>query len=313
MDLFDHRWADVNDYVIQGRRVSAEDLALLRGLIAGDATLHRTALSRRICELWNWRTPHGGLKDIAARSLLRKLDLRGLIRLPPRLTHKLSGQPKPVPVPRVSAVRTSLWPQAAPDPIDVPLSHLQPLRIQRVDTPEQRRQAFAALRAHHYLGFSRSVGENIGYLIFDSRDRLLSVNWFGAPAWKAADRDRFIGWTQPQREQGLGGIANHARFLVLPWVRVAHLASHILGLLTRRLQSDWARKYGHSVVLLETFVEERRFEGTCYRAANWIVVGRTAGRSRQDRYGRLRVPPKLIAVLPLERNWRRRLLGERAS
>ena len=302
----------MNDYVIQGRRISADDLALLRHLIATHAVPHRSALSRQIAELWNWRTPSGVLKDIAARSLLRKLDQRGLIRLPPSLSPIRSGQPRSDPPPEICAVQTPLWPEPPPEPIDVPLSHLQPLRIQRVDTPEQRRQAFAALRAYHYLGFSRSVGENVGYLIFDSRGRLLCVNWFGAAAWKAADRDRFIGWSPTQREQGLGGIANHTRFLVLPWVRVAHLASHILGLLTRRLQSDWVEKYAHAVVLLETFIEEDRFEGTCYRAANWRVVGRTKGRSRQDRHRRLRVPSKLIALLPLERNWRNRLLGEAA-
>lgn len=297
------------DIVIQGRRLNAEDLQLLRELIASHAAPHRSGLSRRICELWNWRTPSGRLKDIAARSLLRKLDERGLISLPARLTRKRSGLSTAVPAPRVVPVQPEFWAASAPDPIEAPLSQVRPLRIERVDTPEQRSQAFAALRAHHYLGFTRSVGENVGYLVFDARDRLLAVSWFGAPAWKAADRDRFIGWTAQQREQGLGGIANNARFLIVPWVRVPHLASHILGLLARRLRGDWQEKYGHAVVLVETFIEEERFGGTCYKAANWIVVGRTKGRSRQDRHMELRVPPKLIAVLPLERNWRRRLLG----
>lgn len=303
----------MSDLVIQGRRVSANDLAQLRDLIARAVAPHRTGLSRVICELWNWRTPSGRLKDIAARSLLRKLHERGLITLPARLTRKRAGQSTPGPTPRVPPVQPQLWAEALPDSIDAPLAELRPLRIERVDTPEQRSRAFAALRAHHYLGFSRSVGENVGYLVFDSRDRLLAVSWFGAPAWKAADRDRFIGWTRAQREQGLGGIANNVRFLILPWVRVVHLASHILGLLTRRLPHDWQAKYGHAVVLLETFIEEARFRGTCYKAANWILVGRTKGRSRQDRDNQLRVPPKLIAVLPLERNWRRRLLGEVTS
>jgi hypothetical protein len=294
--------------VIQGRRLNAEDLALLRELIASNATAHRTGLSRKICELWNWRTPGGRLKDIAARSLLRKLDERGLITLPPRLTHKLSGQHKPVI--RASATQRLLWGEPSPDSINATLAQLQPLRIERVDTPEQRAQAFAALRTHHYLGFSRSVGENVGYLVFDSLDRLLAVLWFGAPAWKAAERDRFIGWSRRQREAGLGGIANNARFLILPQVRVPHLASHLLSQLARRIRRDWLEKYGHAVVLLETFIEEERFHGTCYKAANWIVVGRTRGRSRQDRHHQLRVPAKLIAVLPLERNWRRQLLGE---
>lgn len=302
----------MTDFVVQGRRLNAGDLALLRDLIASQAAPHRTALSRKICELWNWRTPTGRLKDIAARSLLRKLEQRGLLRLPARLTHKRSGQPR---------LGLSLGPPSAPplvapssaDPITAPLAGLQPLRIDRVDTPDQRQQAIAVLRAYHYLGFTRSVGENVGYLVFDGRDRLLAVAWFGAAAWKAADRDRFIGWTPPQREAGLSAIANNARFLILSHVRVAHLASHILVRLTRRIGRDWLQKYGHSVVLLETFIEEPRFRGTCYQAANWIVVGRTKGRSRQDRHQTLCVPPKLIALCPLERHWRRRLLSEPLS
>lgn len=294
--------------MIQGRHVSAEDLALIRALLAQKSVPHRSALSRQICELWNWRTPTGRIKDIAARSLLRKLDERGLITLPARLTRKLAGQPKPAvpiraPVPSVPSLEPSC------DPFTAKLAEIQPLRIERIDTPEQRGLAFEILRTHHYLGFTRSVGENVGYLVFDSLERLLAVAWFGAPAWKAADRDRFIGWTQRQREQGLGWIANNARFMILPWADVRHLASHILGLLTRRVRRDWLEKYGHAVVLLETFIEEDRFAGTCYRAANWIVVGRTTGRSRQDRYSQLSVPPKLIALLPLERNWRRLLLA----
>lgn len=280
---------------------------MVRALIAEKRVPHRSALSREICELWNWRTPTGRPKDIAARSLLRKLEGRGLITLPPRLTRKNAGQsrpasPPPAPIPRAQAA------EPPPEPITGRLAELQPLRVERVVTPEHRARVFECLRAHHYLGFTRSVGENVGYLVFDSLDRLLAVIWFGAPAWKAADRDRFIGWSEAQRQQGLGWIANNARFLVLPWVRVDHLASHILGLLAQRLSADWLEKYGHAVVLLETFIEEDRFRGTSYRAANWIVVGRTTGRSRQDRYSRLSVPPKLIALLPLERNWRRRLL-----
>jgi hypothetical protein len=300
----------VSEFVIQGRRVNAEDLAMLRDLIASNATPHRTGLSRKICELWNWRTPGGRLKDIAARSLLRKLDERGLITLPPRLTHKRSGQRQSDGVIRAPAIQPLPWAEPSPDFIRATLAQLQPLRIERVDTPQQRARAFAALRAHHYLGFSRSVGENVGYLALDSLDRLLAVLWFGAPAWKAADRDRFIGWSRRQREEGLGGIANNARFLILPHVRVPHLASHLLSQSARRLRRDWREKYGHAVVLLETFIEEERFRGSCYKAANWIVVGRTKGRSRQDRHQQLCVPPKLIAVLPLERNWRRRLLGQ---
>lgn len=292
--------------MIQGRRVGAEDLALIRDLIARKAAPHRSGLSQLLCQLWSWRTPTGRPKDMAARSLLRKLAQRGFIELPAPRRRQCAGSSRPRAGGPASA-RAAVPDGLACDPLLAPLAQIQPLRLQRVDTAGQRSQAFAVLRAHHYLGFSRSVGENLGYLFFDAMDRLLGVTWFGAPAWKAAARDRFIGWSPAQREKNLGYLANQVRFLILPWVRVPHLASHVLGLLARRLSRDWQLKYGHPVVLLETFIEEARFQGASYRAANWIVVGRTQGRSRQDRARLLVVPTKQIAVLPLHRDWRRTL------
>ena len=303
----------VSELIVQGRRVDTADLDLIRDLIATGAAPHRTALSRLLCERWKWQTPLGRPKDIAARTFLRKLEQRGLIALPERLTRKRSG------LPRLPANPQPPSPAPSPDwlerdPVRVPLERLRPLHVERVDSLAQRSELFEVLRAHHYLGFSRSVGENVGYLVYDSvRSRLLAVSWFGAPAWKARDRDRFIGWSRAQRERHLGFVANQVRFLILPWVEVPQLASHLLGLLTRRLSRDWQEKYGHPIVLVESFVDAERFRATCYRAANWIVVGRTQGRSRQDRHRRLRVPTKLIALLPLHRHWRRHLQAPHGS
>jgi hypothetical protein len=294
----------VSELIVQGRRVDSADLDLIRDLIATGAAPHRSALSRLLCQRWKWQTPLGRPKDIAARTFLRKLEQRGLIVLPERLTRKRSGLPRPPADPPPTPPTSPDWLER--DPLRVPLEPLRPLHVERVDSPAQRSRLFEVLRAHHYLGFSRSVGENVGYLVYDSaRRRLLAVAWFGAPAWKARDRDRFIGWSRAARERHLGLIANQVRFLILPWVEVAHLASHLLGRLTRRLSRDWQEKYGHPIVLVESFVDAERFRATCYRAANWIVVGRTQGRSRQDRHRRLRVATKLIALLPLHRHWRR--------
>jgi hypothetical protein len=163
------------------------------------------------------------------------------------------------------------------------------------------------LAQYHYLGFQRTVGENIKYLVRDQHGRDLACVLFGSAAWKTAPRDAFIGWSDTQRQGNINLLTNNTRFLILPWVSVPHLASHILGLILRQLRTDWLSKYGHPVHLVETFVEQNRFRGTCYRAANWRCVGQTRGRSRQDRYTTLRVPIKDIYLYPLIQDFRREL------
>jgi hypothetical protein len=187
------------------------------------------------------------------------------------------------------------------------LAALRPLQIELSTSLQQRRQIRGLLGQHHYLGFGGAVGENLQYLIYDRLHRLLAVTVFGAAAWKCADRDRFIGWSPVQREQQLHLMANQQRFLLLPWVKVRHLGSHILGLLEKRLSTDWQRRYGHDLVLAETFVDRQRFAGTVYRAANWICVGQTSGRSRNDRLRELEVPIKTIWLRPLCADFRQQL------
>jgi hypothetical protein len=163
------------------------------------------------------------------------------------------------------------------------------------------------LAQYHYRGFNGAVGENVQYLARDIRGREVAVMVFGAAAWKVAARDRFIGWSVEQRQQRLGAIANQQRFLILPWVRVAHLASHLLALVTRRLSTDWQARYGHRVWLVETFVELARFVGTAYKAAGWLCLGQTTGRTRQDREHTLQTPSKTVWVRPLHPRFREAL------
>ena len=163
------------------------------------------------------------------------------------------------------------------------------------------------LHRYHYLGLRNGVGENLKYLVRDPRGRPLACVLFGSAAWKAQARDRFIGWEASTRQQRLGGLTNNARFLVLPWVRVPHLASHLLAQVARRVSADWIAKYGHPIYLLETFVDRDRFRGTCYRAAGWRHVGATTGRSRNDVDNTLQVSIKDIYLRPLSRDFRRRL------
>jgi hypothetical protein len=179
--------------------------------------------------------------------------------------------------------------------------------LELAHTSGSRRRVRQLLAQYHYRGFHGAVGENVQYLARDFRGRELTVMVFGAAAWKVAVRDRFIGWSVEQRQQHLGAIANQQRFLILPWVRVSHLASHLLGLATRRLSADWQARYGHPVWLVETFVELDRFTGAAYRAAGWLELGATTGRTRQDRHRTLQSPLKSVWVRPLHSVFRRHL------
>jgi len=286
---------------VQGRTLTGDDLAWLQALIEQHPAWHRTALSQYLCEVWNWRNAAGRLKDMAARTLLLKLQARGLIGLPPaqKRTRRPCAQ-----APAALQSQLPLW---APDRIQDGLESLQPLSLELAHTRALRRRAAELLRRYHYRGFHAAVGDNVQYLARDVRGRDLAVMVFGAAAWKVAARDRFIGWSVTQREQRLGAIANQQRFLVLPWVRVPHLASHLLALATNRLSADWQARYGHRVWLVETFVESERFAATAYKAAGWQHLGLTSGRTRQDRHHTLRCPLKSLWIKPLHPAFRTHL------
>lgn len=285
--------------ILQGRRIEPLDLLQLRQLVANHPQWSRYRLSRELCLLWEWRTPTGQWKDMAARTLLLKMAQRGWIELPARRRPSPNRHRLAPPPPRA-------WPVT---PVTGCLSDLGPLTVTEVSTQtDGRAEARAALAQFHYLGYRTPVGENLQYVVRDGDQRLLAVLVFGAAAWKCAARDRWIGWTPGQRQARLGWIANNHRFLILPSVAVRHLASHVLGRVARRIAMDWQTKYGHPVVLLETFVERDRFSGTCYRAANWQGLGSTQGRSRQDSNRTLRVPVKEVFVYPLRRDFREELM-----
>ena len=244
--------------------------------------------------LWRWRAANGQLKDMACRTFLLKLERRGYLILPPCL-YSYRKAPRKTSFPYVSH-KTS--------PITGPLDHLLPLRIKVVQDKDLLVLFKCLLSSYHYLKFKRTVGENIKYLIFDKKDSPLACLLFGSAVWKTLPRDRFIGWNEKVRRANLHLITNNMRFLILPWVKVLHLASHLLGKVARRISSDWVKKYQHPIYLLETFVEKERFRGTSYQAANWIYVGQTKGRSRQDRSHTLKVPIKDIYLYPLTKRFR---------
>jgi hypothetical protein len=285
---------------VQGRCWQAADLAQIRQWLGAHPDWSRRRLSRELAAHWGWRNGAGQLKDMAARTLLVKLAQRGLIALPAR---------RQVPTNRMRCrSQGALRQQWDRRPIEGGLAGLGALRVSEVSgVGPERGWVAAALDQFHYLGFGGPVGENLQYVVRDGSERPLACLVFGAAAWKCQDRDRFLGWSAQQRQRNLALIANNSRFLILPWVKVPHLASWILGQIGRRVAADWQAKYGHEVVVLETFVEPGRFLGTAYRAANWLAVGSTTGRTRQDRHTCIQAPVKDVYLYPLRRSFREAL------
>ena len=284
--------------MVQGRAVTPEVLAEVRGLLAAQPAWSRRRLALELCRRWQWHNAAGQVKEMAARSFLDKLEARGWIGLPPRQRRCGPGF-----APRLAAL-----PPAPAAEVRESLAQLRPLQWHVFNARQPQAARFNAyLARYHYLSHRSTVGENLGYLVQDQRGRDLACILFGAAAWKTQPRDAFIGWTASQRQARLGQIVNNSRFLILPWVRVPELASHILGRVARRIAADWQARYGHPVVLLETFVEGERFCGSCYRAANWVGVGQTRGRTRQDREHRLQAPVKEVLLYPLRADFRKEL------
>jgi hypothetical protein len=235
---------------------------------------------------------------MACREFLRKLEFRSLIKLPPRQC------PGPGRAPTIEPVKVDQ------NPISCQFTDIKPVKIVNARDCVDYEKAFNYLvENYHYLSYGRPVGQNMKYLILGPNERFLGCLLFGAAAWKIEFRDRWIGWRPDVRERNLGLICNNTRFLILDWVNVPHLASHVLGACLRRLSQDWRQRYGTDIALVETFVDTTRYLGTCYQAANWLKLGQTKGRSRQDRNSKLKVPVKDILVYPLRRDFRKLLLA----
>ena len=275
--------------------ITEVEIAFINELMTKNPSWHRTKLSQELCLLWNWCDHNGKPKDISCRDMLRNLDAKGRIRLPKAqiITRRPGSR---------DHVQLHLHDTSQ---ITSGIKAVLPLRIEIVEPRTEQADEFKSLiEQYHYLGFDMTVGENIKYMVYSSQGPLVACLLFGSSAWACAPRDAFIGWEPASRKKNLIYTTNNTRFLILPWVRIAHLASHIIGRVCRRISADWQKKYGHPVYLLETFVEQNRFKGTCYKAANWIYVGETTGRSRNDRYTNLSVPIKDSYLYPLCKSFR---------
>ena len=280
-----------------GRDFPDEELELIGALIAQrEPRLHRSALSRAVCEALDWRKPDGGLKQMSARVALLRMQRDGLLTLPPPL--RAPSRPRPVaPSPRTAPPDRAALPQS--------LARARPLRLSPLRPRDPRSRLWNEfVERHHYLGYKPLPGAQLRYFVHAADGLPPALLGFGAAAWKTAPRDRFVGWDPATRERNLPLVVNHARFLILPWIRLPSLASHLLACVERQLPHDWQRRYGLRPVLLETFCETPRFHGTCYRAANWIPLGQTQGRGKLDSRHQYAKPLKNIFVKPLCPDWR---------
>jgi hypothetical protein len=285
----------------RGRIVTEDDIVFIRQLIADNPASSRRALSQKLCEAWNWRQANGALREMVCRSLMLRLHRAGHIELPPvrwvnhnPLGRRGADRRKPVP----ALVDTT--------PLETRLAAIRPLEFHRVRHTWEEPLFNSLLDRYHYLGYTQPVGEHLKYLVYALGRPIACLAWSSAPR-HLGPRDRFIGWSAEARRKNIRFLAYNTRYLILPFVRVEHLASHILGHMTRLLPEDWNRVYGHPVHYLETFVDPERFRGTCYRAANWKVLGLTTGRGKDAPTRKPNRSIKEVLGYPLTRDFRQRL------
>jgi hypothetical protein len=256
----------------RGRVFTTEDFLYIRTLIAAHPGDSRRRLSQKLCEAWQWKQPNGALRDMVCRGLLLMLDRAGQIELPavkfvPANPFVRRARPAPV--------------QIDTSPLEGRIDQIGPLRFAQVRRSPEERLFNSLLEQHHYLRYEQPVGEHAKYLVWAQERPIACLAWSSAPR-HLGSRDRYIGWSAEARRRNIRFIAYNTRFLILPWVRIENLASHILGRMAVRISEDWQQMYGHPIYFLETFVDPERFRGTCYRAANWVLLGRTTGRGKQS-------------------------------
>ena len=285
-------------YHIRGRSIGESELETVRSFIRAHRSRGRSAISRALCEHWDWRQTNGRLKDRACRVLLLALEGAGEVELPGRI--KYNNRSKKAP----DGSRYVI-PQ---DEIAGTVSDFRSLTIEMVRQSPIEGLWDYLVHEYHYLGHPWIVGSHLKYLVYLEGQVAACLGW-GSAAWRVGCRDAFIGWDRQRRKKNLGLVANNVRFLILPWVRVKHLASKVLAATTSRLAADWQAFYRQDLVLLETFVDVARFRGTCYRAANWIHVGETVGVAKRGNRHLAHGRPKAVYLYPLMRDFRERLNG----
>ena len=278
----------------RGRAVTAKDILYIRELIAAHPRASRRRLSEKLCEAWQWRQANGALRDMVCRGLLLMLDRTGQIELPAVkfVPHNpLVERPRPEPMP------------VDDTPILGPLEDLRPVEIEQVRRTDHERLFNSLMEQHHYLAYEQPVGEHLKFLVWAQGRPIACLAWSSAPR-HLGSRDRYIGWSAEARRRNIRFLAYNTRYLILPWVRVPHLASHILSRMASQLSPEWERMYDHPMYFAETFIDPTRFRGTCYRAANWKFLGLTTGRGKNDHTYKPNRPIKEVLGLPLTPRFR---------
>lgn len=284
----------------RGRDYGEREIEEVRRLVAACADKSRFFISKELCRLWNWTQANGAPRDMLCRGFLLKLHAEGHIALPPqmRVPFWLRRRRK-----RPARIEVD------DSPLEVPLAGLLPLTVLMVRRTPLEKLYRSLIHEHHYLGWSQPVGEHLEYVAFSEERPVACIGWCSAPRHIRC-RDRRLGWEKEQRVANLHKIAVNTRFLILPWVRVPHLASHLLGQMARRISDDWERIYAHRIVWLETFVDpERGFKGTCYKAANWRYLGLTTGRGKNDQTHKPNRSIKAVFGHALEKDYKKALYG----
>ncbi len=279
--------------ILRGRPVTSQDLDLIHSFVGQYWDQGRTFISRELCRIWNWHQPNGALKDMACRELLRRLEQKGLITLPL----------KKIDIDRRQKKRSLNVLPHETHPLTGRLKEFLPIDLKMVRGSPEEALHNSLIHQYHYLGYRPIVGPYLKYVAYIQRRPIACLSWGGA-AWKVACRDQFIGWSPSTRSKNLFFIVNNTRFLILPWVRIPYLASHLLSQNIKVLASDWYRWYHYGPVLLETFVDTERFSGTSYKAANWLWVGRTQGRGKNDRHHQKNLSVKDVFLYPLKKEFR---------
>ena len=279
------------------RVITDADLVFIRQLIAAHPESSRWGLSKKLCESWNWVQANGALRDMLCRGLMLMLHRQGLIKLPAvrRTTRNPLLERNPPALVDVDQA-----------PLQARLAELGPLTLRQVRRTPEEALFNSLLQQHHYLGYTHPVGEQLKYLVYAGGRVVACVAWSSAPR-HLGSRDRHIGWGAQARLRNIRLLAYNTRFLILPWVTVPHLASHILGRMARTLSADWQRLYGHPIYFIETFIDPQRFRGTCYRAANWTVLGVTTGRGKDAPSQQANRSIKEVLGLALVKDFRQRL------
>jgi hypothetical protein len=284
----------------RGRPVTDADVDFVRQLLAAHPEASRRRLSALLCQAWNWVQPNGQLRDMVCRSFMLQLHRQGLISLPPQR----NTPPNNVIERRKRRLRGAL--PLAMVPLEKSLSALGPVEIRQVRRTPAEPLFGRLMQDHHYLGYTQPVGEHLKYLAYAQEQPVAALAW-SASSPHVRPRDQFVGWTRAQCQRHIHLLAYNTRFLVLPWVHVPSLATHLLGGLAQRIATDWQQLYGHPIYLLETFVDPERFQGTCYRAANWTYLGLTTGRGKNAPSHRPTRSRKEHWVYPLIPDFRRQL------